>query len=339
MVKRGATAVAVFFFFVSFALQLSSGDVEKKTLLFVFGDSYADTGNLPREASTSWKWPYGITFPGKPSGRFSDGRVFTDFIAKFLGIKSPIPYKLMKNLNTNSTRYGINFAHGGTGVFKTMVDYPNMSTQIDFLQQIIDRKVYSSQALNASIALVSLAGNDYSTYLAKNGSLKDLPEFSKSVIGNLTKNIKRIRLLGIKKIVITGLHPLGCLPLNIATNAYRNCNTGENYFSESHNRLLKQNIETLNDEVSTPVFAYLDIYDAFISSIETRQNNSDKLKPCCVGANGEGCGWIDNMGKKLFDVCKNRKNSLFWDSIHPSDAGWRAVYSWLKPSLASIFVS
>jgi len=50
------------------------------TKLFVFGDSYADTGNIQKAVSNSWKDPYGITFPGKPAGRFSDGRVLTDYI-------------------------------------------------------------------------------------------------------------------------------------------------------------------------------------------------------------------------------------------------------------------
>lgn len=52
--------------------------------LFVFGDSYADTGNLGRRLgrniARSWFPPYGMSFPRKPTGRFSDGRVLTDFI-------------------------------------------------------------------------------------------------------------------------------------------------------------------------------------------------------------------------------------------------------------------
>ncbi|GJV66120.1 organelle RRM domain-containing protein 1, chloroplastic isoform X1 [Tanacetum coccineum] len=48
--------------------------------LFVFGDSYVDTGNWPKTYGGSWHEPYGITFPGSPSGRFSDGRVLTDYI-------------------------------------------------------------------------------------------------------------------------------------------------------------------------------------------------------------------------------------------------------------------
>ena len=48
--------------------------------LFVFGDSYVDTGNNRKPAAKSWQYPYGITFPGKPTGRFSDGRVLTDYL-------------------------------------------------------------------------------------------------------------------------------------------------------------------------------------------------------------------------------------------------------------------
>ncbi|KHN02241.1 GDSL esterase/lipase [Glycine soja] len=63
-------------------LQAEASPQHGPTKLFVFGDSYADTGNIQRTVSNSWKDPYGITFPGKPAGRFSDGRVLTDYIGK-----------------------------------------------------------------------------------------------------------------------------------------------------------------------------------------------------------------------------------------------------------------
>ena len=49
------------------------------TKLFVFGDSYVDTGNRNFTAS-SWNKPYGITYPGRPAGHFSDGHVFSEYI-------------------------------------------------------------------------------------------------------------------------------------------------------------------------------------------------------------------------------------------------------------------
>jgi hypothetical protein len=61
----------------------SYGVYDKNSVkLFVFGDSFADTGNFVD--SPSYKPPYGITFPGKPAGRFSDGRVLTDYIGNYL---------------------------------------------------------------------------------------------------------------------------------------------------------------------------------------------------------------------------------------------------------------
>ena len=61
--------------------QLHLGSNSKSNLrLFVFGDSYVDTGNWRKSISSSWKEPYGSTFPGKPTGRFSDGCVLTDYI-------------------------------------------------------------------------------------------------------------------------------------------------------------------------------------------------------------------------------------------------------------------
>lgn len=67
----------------------------------------------------------------------------------------------------------MNFAYGGTGVFNTLVDQPNMTAQINFFQQLVQENVYTRNNLSSSsIVLVSLSGNDYGTYFAKNSSLK-----------------------------------------------------------------------------------------------------------------------------------------------------------------------
>lgn len=68
---------------------LVAGNVEcsNATVMFVFGDSYADTGNH-NKSRPSWRPPYGMTFPGKPSGRYSNGRVLTDFIGMPNGFHS-----------------------------------------------------------------------------------------------------------------------------------------------------------------------------------------------------------------------------------------------------------
>ena len=60
----------------------ASRDHSRLSGLFVFGDSYADTGNhdpTDPSLSSTWRFPYGSTWPGIPTGRFSDGRVLTDY--------------------------------------------------------------------------------------------------------------------------------------------------------------------------------------------------------------------------------------------------------------------
>ena len=61
--------------------------------MFVFGDSYVDTGNRDPRNSTytatgrvnqNWEPPYGRTYPGVPAGHFSDGKVLSDYLGTTL---------------------------------------------------------------------------------------------------------------------------------------------------------------------------------------------------------------------------------------------------------------
>lgn len=89
--------------------------------------------------------------------------------ASFLKIKSPTPYALR---NSTEVQYGMNFAHGGTGIFNTLVDGPNMTVQIDSFEKLIKQELYTRPDLESSIALVNAAGNDYATFALKNGSIQ-----------------------------------------------------------------------------------------------------------------------------------------------------------------------
>ncbi|XP_011044546.1 PREDICTED: GDSL esterase/lipase At5g03610-like [Populus euphratica] len=301
--------------------------------LFVFGDSYADTGNNRNSLANSWKVPYGITFPGKPAGRFSDGRVLTDFIAKSLGIKSPIPYR-WRNVGIEHWKNGMNFAYGGTGVFPTLAPDPNMTTQIDFFQDIIHKKIYSRSDLCSSMALVSVAGNDYSTYATTNGSPQGWQPFIIKVVNQLVMNMKRIHGMGVNKVVVTALQPLGCLPRSTFTSSFQQCNGTENDLVGFHNLLLQQAVTKLNNETKDSTFAILDLYKAFMDAFKSQGKNpgsskfGNPLKPCCTGISTDyGCGSVDANGAKKYVVCDDPESTFFWDTVHPTQEGWRAVYS------------
>ncbi|KAG6638044.1 hypothetical protein CIPAW_10G007700 [Carya illinoinensis] len=275
--------------------------------LFVFGDSYADTGNTNKSQS-AWKYPYGITFPGKPAGRFSDGRVLTDYVAKFLGLKSPIPYEGWKSSSRGIPllKYGMNFAYGGTGVFVTVFPSPKMTVQIDILEHLLKDNVFTAKDLESSVSLVSLAGKDYLAYIGTNGSSEGLQSFITTVVNQLAINLKRIHGLGVKKIAVTGIVPFGCLPIFTGTSSFQ------------------QNI---------------------YRSIKFE----NPLKPCCLGTTVSGeyftisgeyftCGRVDENGAKRYTLCENPKSGFFWDLAHPSQEGWRAVYSALQATLEQYFL-
>ncbi|KAK4792160.1 hypothetical protein SAY86_022595 [Trapa natans] len=310
----------------------------RPTKLFVFGDSYADTGNIGKAESNSWKVPYGITFPGKPSGRFSSGRVLTDYFAKSFRVRSPIPYK-WRRLGAQHLQYGMNFAYGGTGVFNTLVPLPNMTAQISLLEQLIKDKTFSVGNMKSSVALVTLSGNDYFTYNTRNGTVQSLPAFIESVIIQLSKNLRQLYELGVKKVAVAALQPLGCLPVSTAVNSFQSCNDTVNLLVGIHNQLLRQAVDGLNNQTHSSTFIIVDLYSSFMSVLDGTGGHSKfekPLTPCCVGiSSGYNCGSVDGNGSKMYTVCEDPESTFFWDMVHPTQAGWQAVFSSILPTLSA----
>ena len=61
------------------------------------------------------------------------------------------------------------------------------------------------------------------------------------------------------------------------------------------------------------------------------------LRPCCTGITSEyRCGDVENKEKK-YNVCMDPKLAFFWDSFHPTQAGWDAIVSELGSSIISLF--
>ena len=58
------------------------------------------------------------------------------------------------------------------------------------------------------------------------------------------------------------------------------------------------------------------------------------LKPCCFGVDANSdCGDVDANGNNLYTLCEDRTKAFFWDSLHPTDAGWEAVFPILQVTL------
>ncbi|GAB2276875.1 hypothetical protein Dimus_011586 [Dionaea muscipula] len=286
--------------------------------LFVFGDSYADTGNW-RQGSTPWNLPYGITFHGKPTGRFSNGLIITDFIASGYNLPSPLPYEQRHYSGRSSPQFGMNFAYGGTGVFNTNFSLPNMTTQIDLFDQLIG-PVYTKNDLVSSLTFVSVAGNDYVTYVTRAGGIGSQhqqvrwQDYVKTVINQLALDLKHMHDLGLPKIVVTTLQPIGCLPCFTVVSSYQSCNEYLNGAARYHNQLLVQHVQELNAQAGKPVFSIVDLYDGFMSALNPGEEGSaskDLLTPCCQGVSSQySCGSREGNQTK-YKLCTKPDSSFF----------------------------
>ncbi|KAJ6680519.1 GDSL ESTERASE/LIPASE EXL3 [Salix purpurea] len=86
--------------------------------VIVFGDSSVDSGNnnfIPTIARSNFE-PYGRDFSGGlPTGRFSNGRIATDFISQALGLRPAVPPYLDPAYNISDFAVGVTFASAATG--------------------------------------------------------------------------------------------------------------------------------------------------------------------------------------------------------------------------------
>ena len=113
-------------------------------------------------------------------------------------------------------------------------------------------------------------------------------------------NLRRIHGLGINKIAVGLLEPIGCMPLLTAASSYDKCLQPLNFISQNYSQMLLQIVQELNKELGKPVFVTLDLYNSFLSVLATMQkrrsgkffffqkvfqvsiNNAKLLKPFCL---------------------------------------------------------
>ena len=92
---------------------------KKVPAIIVFGDSTVDAGSnnyIPTVARGNFP-PYGRDFDGGvPTGRFSNGRLITDFMSEALGLLSTVPAYLDDSYTIDQLATGVCFASGGTGM-------------------------------------------------------------------------------------------------------------------------------------------------------------------------------------------------------------------------------
>ncbi|KAL6647221.1 hypothetical protein ACP70R_014658 [Stipagrostis hirtigluma subsp. patula] len=317
-------------------------DPERITKMLVFGDSAADNGNnLPedmrlRRATRDWYYPYGISdnlHDNKPTGRYSNGLVQSDFLAMILSHEeSPAPYMVKGNEGLGDS--GMNFAVGDSGVFEVELQYPMISAQIAQLQDMVTNSLADEQELRESVALVAYTqAVDYAPIAwgamiddaSKDDDLQQLADFVANVTDEIVDCVGKLKEMGVPKVLVNLLPPIGCRPLMTIGGGYSQCMELGNNLTDAHNKALK---EKLGDDTNIMLLDLNTVFNDLINPKEGSTLSKFKytLQPCCeatVPVLGF-CGSYENDEQK-FQLCRDRDDYFYWDIENPTHAAWRAV--------------
>ncbi|XP_026436341.1 GDSL esterase/lipase At1g74460-like [Papaver somniferum] len=306
-----------------------------KVVQFIFGDSLSDVGNnrkLQKSLATANLPWYGIDFGnGMPNGRFCNGRTVADIIGDHIGLPRP-PAFLDPALNEEMIlENGVNFASGGGGILNETGSYFIQKfclyKQIELFkgtQELIRRKIGAAKAatfFEESNYVVALGSNDFiNNYLQP--VMGDSWKYTDStfidyLMETLESQLKLLHSLGARKLVVFGLGPMGCIPLQRVLSTSGGCQVRTNNLALSFNKASGKLVSDLSKSLPNATYQFGDAYDVVADVIANPNkygfNNSDS--PCCsFGSIRPALTCVP-----LSTLCADRSSYVFWDEYHPSD--------------------
>ncbi|OAY24888.1 GDSL esterase/lipase At5g45960 [Manihot esculenta] len=321
------------------------------TAVLVFGDSTVDSGNN-NFVKTIFKGnfaPYGKDFPNQqPTGRFSNGRLSTDFIASYVGVKDFVPPYLDPNLSIEDLMTGVSFASAGTG-FDPLT--PQISNVIGIPEQLEYFKEYKKRLesaigkkrtenhINKALFILSAATNDfvvnYFTLPVRRKSYS-VSGYQRFILNNALQFIQELIGEGAKRISVTGLPPMGCLPVVItlfSKNAIleRGCIEYFSSVGREFNQMLQNEVNRLHDRYPDVKIAISDAYGPLSDMIQGQQSSRfEVVNSGCCGTGYLEAGILCNP--KSF-LCDDASKYVFWDSIHPTERTYYDVFMASRPTI------
>ncbi|CAL5191631.1 unnamed protein product [Lathyrus oleraceus] len=319
---------------------------QKVPAMFVFGDSIVEVGNnnfLNTLAKSNY-YPYGIDYNRVATGRFSNGRSLIDFIGNMMGVPSPPPF-LDPSTTGSRILNGVNYASASGGILEESGrhygDRLSMGRQIQNFQSTLNQyktmmnPTELNQFLAKSLVVVVTGNNDYiNNYLLPglyaSSSNYTAPEFANHMINNLARQMLALYSLGLRKIFIAGVGPLGCIPNQRATGSAPSgrCVDSVNQIVGFYNTGLRSTVEQLNRDHPGAIFAYGNTYGVLGDILNNPAAYSFSVvdRACC--GFGRNRGQISCLPLQL--PCLSRERYLFWDAFHPTESAvyvfaWRAV--------------
>ncbi|XP_071711432.1 GDSL esterase/lipase At5g22810-like [Rutidosis leptorrhynchoides] len=304
--------------------------------LFIFGDSVVDTGNnnnLETVVKSNFP-PYGRDFINhRHTGRFCNGKLASDFTGENLGFTTYPPPILSKEANGKKLLLGANFASGGSGYYETTAKLYNtipLSKQLGYYKKYqkklvgIAGKSNATSIITGSVYFISSGSSDFVQNYYVNPLLYKVYtpyQFADILIQDYSHFIQELYALGARKIGVSTLPPIGCLPASITIfgEDSNECVTKMNSVAKYLNKKLNATSLTLQSKLSGLNLVVLDIYQPLYDIIQKPSDYGffEARKACC------GTGLVETSylcNKYSPGTCKNASEYVFWDGFHPSEA-------------------
>ena len=275
--------------------------------MFVFGDSFADTGNF--FSLIGGQPPNSIYF----DGRFSNGPLWIDYLASSLELDLNPTAFFSGTVFPDGANYAISGARSGNDNFTNGL--PGLEQQ---LESFINPLLATDRSANSdALYTLSIGANDYISGTSPN------PD---TTVNNITDGIEDLYNVGARNFFIPNLPSLGILPLAILTG------TSEilNQFTDEHNQKLELAIAQLEQSLLGATITLLDlnsIVDEIIDNptqfgfTNVTDSWSNTVSTFCpdflLGADGsvESCD-VDFPDPDEY---------LFWDTVHPTTAAHQRI--------------
>nr|DAD41676.1 TPA_asm: hypothetical protein HUJ06_015999 [Nelumbo nucifera] len=321
--------------------------------LIVFGDSIVDTGNN-NNLLTAVKCnfpPYGRDFMGGiPTGRFSNGRVPSDLLVQEIGIKELLPAYLDPDLQTEDLHTGVSFASGGAGFDPLTAQASSVLSlpkQLELFKEYIGKlneavgEERSSTIVSESLYVIGAGSDDIAnTYFGATFRRLhyDIPSYTDLMVQEASGFVQELYELGGRRIGVFSSPPIGCVPSQRtqAGGIYRECAEEYNQVARLFNAKLSSQLNSLRHKLPGTRLLYIDVYSPLLDIIQRPQDYGfeEVSKGCC----GTGKIEVTLLCNDLNPfTCADVSKYVFWDSFHPTQKAYKALFGPLLRKYLSFF--
>ncbi|GER57406.1 GDSL esterase/lipase [Striga asiatica] len=307
--------------------------------MFVFGDSNSDTGGF-FAAFPSQPSPYGMTYFNRPTGRHSDGRLYS------IG---------------SDFRHGVNFATSASTVLQPQTSlFVNglspfyLQVQINQMKQFKSKvEEYNSQSkgqtnlpqpdiFGKALYTIYIGQNDLTGY-AGSGGPGGVKQVQSELVSQTISSIKQLYDIGARSFLILNIWPVGCYPAFIVQFPHQSsdydsygCLGSYNNAVNEYNYALKAAVEQTKQELKDANLMYVDTYSVLQDLFQNPTSHGlQHGTTACCGYGGGSYNFNQQVycgATKVIDgqtatasACSDPQNYVSWDGIHLTEAANKAL--------------